>query len=255
MSPNTDPPERVVVLLHGFAGMPEAWTAVIDAWPTPQPRWVVPALPGHGMPTQAERGFAGALDAVAATIGPQPTPPHLIGYSLGARLSLGLAVNWPTWWSSVSLIGVNPGLDAAHRSARRTADAGWAARLEDDGLTAFLDAWRAQPIFASQARLSAEVLDNQTAWRRRLDAHELANAMRQMSLADMPDYRVALPRLPMPLQLVVGSLDKKFWALARAMKTLHPAAQLDVIPDAGHNVPLESPQALAATLSRFVAAT
>ena len=247
-----------VALLHGFGGAPDAWRAVIDAWPEPRPRFHVPALPGHAttMPADASAGFSTAVARIAADLPADWESGGLIGYSLGARLSLGLAVHAPSKWRRVTLIGVNPGLptdDAGRliRAERHRTDNDWANLLATDGPTAFFSAWQRQPLFATQAVLPAEVRAAQQRWRSNLDGPQLAEAMRQMSLAEMPDYRSALAELPMPIQLIVGARDDKFLRIADAIHSRRPDARLDVVPNVGHNVVLEAPAALARVLADF----
>ena len=65
----------------------------------------------------------------------------------------------------------------------------------------------------------------------------------------MPAYGERLTELRMPVDLVVGALDSKFRRLAEAMARKLPDARVQVIPGAGHNLPLEAPAALAALLA------
>ena len=243
--------EPTIALLHGFAGSPAAWNAVIESWPTTAPAFVCPALPGHGPAVVArpEDGFEAAAEDIANEL---PAPPvHLVGYSLGARLALALAVAEPERWASVTLIGVNPGMDIRHRAERDEADERWASLIEQRGLEPFFEAWRAQPLFATQRNLPIAVRQAQADWRRGLDPEQLAAAMRQMSLARMPDYRPRLDRLHMPVQLVVGEQDAKFLRIALSMCARLHDGRIEVVPGIGHNVPLEAPAALARSLSRF----
>ncbi len=247
-------PDEPVVLLHGFAGAPAAWDAVIAAWPSPPPRFIAPALPGHG-PLQARPGggFADAVDALLDTL--PPGRRHIVGYSLGGRMGLGLAARAPRRCVSLTLIGVNPGLDDDARAARRVQDEAWAQRLEAEGLSAFFDAWSRLPLFRTQSGLPDPIRKAQDVWRRDLDPVQLALAMRQLSLAGMPDYRPFLEHTSIPCQQVVGALDEKFRTIAedihRRTANDHRVVRLDVIPDAGHNVTLEQPAALAQTVDQF----
>jgi pimeloyl-ACP methyl ester carboxylesterase len=58
-----------------------------------------------------------------------------------------------------------------------------------------------------------------------------------------------LPQLRIPVALVVGERDAKFRAIAGQMAELLPDATLHVVPDAGHAVQLEAPDAVAAIVS------
>ncbi len=240
-------PKPVAALLHGFAGAPAAWDRVRAAWPTAI-TFVVPALPGHGRDAPPPvGGFTNAVDAVADRL--PSTPLHLVGYSLGARISLGLALAYPERVVRLTLIGVNPGIDDDQRAARRANDERWAQHLEAEGVASFAAAWQAQPLFATQDALCPARRQEQDRWRQTLDPHRLAAAMRQMSLADMPDYRPRFAELRGPVQLTVGERDDKFRAIAARMQRDH--VRLDVIPGVGHNVPLEAPDALADRVAAF----
>jgi 2-succinyl-6-hydroxy-2,4-cyclohexadiene-1-carboxylate synthase len=213
------------VLIHGFAGDPAVWDPVgLDG--------VRIALPGHpgGPPVAAD--WASNLAAVAERL---PACDVAIGYSLGARTALGLVVAGHV--PRAILISVNPGLAAAERPARRASDAAWARLARERGTAAFLDAWQAQPLFASQARAPADRRAARHARRLALDAEQLARSLEAMGLAEMPDYRAAVDGR---FALIAGADDAKYRAIAGA-----PAAPLRLIADCGHDPLLEQPAALA----------
>jgi pimeloyl-ACP methyl ester carboxylesterase len=74
-----------------------------------------------------------------------------------------------------------------------------------------------------------------------------------MGLGVMPAYGPRLAALAVPVTWIAGALDEKFAGLARAavaqLDQAGRAVRLVLIPDSGHNVPLEQPAALAALLS------
>lgn len=200
-----------VALLHGFAGAPEAWHDVIAAWPETLAAPTAIALPGHGG-GDVRATWEANLDVIAErvrTVGAR----IVVGYSLGARCALGLVARDPQL--RAILISVNPGIPDDERAARRTQDAAWAARLRSDGVDAFLAAWQAQPLFATQARVPEQTRAQRLAWRSRLDPEQLARSLEVMGLAQMPDYRAPLAALVPRVSLVVGADDAKFVAIAR----------------------------------------
>ncbi len=79
----------------------------------------------------------------------------MLGYSLGARIALRLAVAHPDVVDRLVLESPSAGHRRAPASAkaRRAADEALARRIERDGIDAFVAEWEAQPIFASQAAL------------------------------------------------------------------------------------------------------
>lgn len=227
----------VAIALHGFVGDPAVWDGV-----APDGVHAL-ALPGHrGGPAVAPTWDAN-LDAVLAHADLERVD-LAIGYSLGARVALGLLATGRA--RRAILIGVNPGLaDPAERAARAAADATWIARLRTRPLAEVLDAWEAQPIFATQARFPERVAARRA---RRLahDPHALADNLAAMGLAAMPDLRAAVDDRAV---LIAGALDAKFTALHATLA----ARAHHAIADSGHDPTLEQPAALAALLRDLAA--
>ncbi len=277
--------KRSLVLLHGFTGSPESWKPVLriledDAAAARRgpvahgtsfgPPTLAPALLGHdGTAGPGDvSSFEGEVDRLAGAIrerGRRPRdrtvraggtgsrafspPAHLVGYSMGARVGLGLLVRHADLFASATLIGVNPGLAAANeRSARAEQDEKWARLLEREGLDSFVAAWEGRPLFATQAGLPARVLRRQRRIRQGHDPAGLARSLRVLGLGVMPDWGPALERLEMPVRLVVGGRDARFRALAGPMAERLSRARITVVPDVGHNVVLEDPTATAALI-------
>jgi 2-succinyl-6-hydroxy-2,4-cyclohexadiene-1-carboxylate synthase len=236
-----------LVLLHGFTGGAASFDAVLARLPGRQA--LRPALLGHGASAVGVVTFLGEVDRLAALMPPEPA--HLAGYSLGARLALGLALRHPQRVAQLTLIGVNPGLtDDTERAARRRADAALCELLDTRGLDAFLEEWEAQPLFASQAELEPALRAQRLAQRRAHAPRELARCLRITGLSEMPDYWPELPQLTAPLTLLAGELDAKFSAIARAAQSRVPGSRLVIAPGAGHDLLLERPDLVAVELGR-----
>jgi pimeloyl-ACP methyl ester carboxylesterase len=213
----------VAILLHGFAGDPQVWAGFEGE---------AIAMPGHGLPIRDSwQANLDAIDTHGATLA--------IGYSFGARVALGLLADRRI--ERAILIGVNPGISDDERPARRAADARWAQLLRERGIEAFLAAWEAQPLFATQQRVPERVAARR-AWRSALDPEQLARCLETMGLAEMPDYRGVVGRAT----LIAGADDAKFLLLG--------GDHVIAIPGAGHDVLLEQPEALAAVLTRITRA-
>lgn len=237
-----------LVLLHGFTGGPGSWDAVRRLLGPDEAlfrRVLAPPLLGHdGTPgSDTVRTFDDEVDRLAGSIRASGVDrPHLVGYSMGGRVALGLLVRHPDRFRGATLIGASPGLaDAAEREARRQRDEAWARLLETEGLDTFVAAWEALPLFGSQERAPAGALTHQRRVRRAHDPRGLARSLRVIGLAAMPDLRPALERVDLPVRVVAGADDDKFSALGREMVERLPYGELRLIPDTGHNVVLERP--------------
>lgn len=222
------------VLLHGFAGDPASW----DDVPVDGDRIALPGHPGGG---PLAHDWAGNIAAIAARIGRCDV---VVGYSLGARVALALVLGGHV--PRGVLISVNPGIADQERAARRAGDAAWARLARERGIAPFIEAWQAQPLFATQARAPAARLAARTARRLALDPEQLAQSLETMGLAEMPDYRA---RVDDRVALIAGADDAKYVAIARALP-----ARLELIADSGHDPLLEQPVALAAAIARAIPA-
>ncbi len=214
-----------VAYLHGFLGSPAIWGSH--------------ALPGHGgAPVRAT--WQENLQTVAAAIGDVDA---VVGYSLGARVATGLVVGG--FVPRAILISVNPGISDDERPARRASDAAWVRLLREHGMARFLDAWEAQPLFATQLAVDAARMAVRRMHRLAHDPEQLARSLEAMGLAEMPDYRTAIDDR---FALLAGAEDPKYIAIARALP-----APLEVIARAGHDPTLERPEATAAAIERALA--
>jgi 2-succinyl-6-hydroxy-2,4-cyclohexadiene-1-carboxylate synthase len=244
--------DRPTVFLHGFAGSPESWSRVFERLPSNRVRLGV-RLPGHHprAPVTAD-SFEAAVDALAAALAAEsPDAAHLVGYSLGGRVALGITVRHPALVRRLTLIGAHPGLPTAQaRQQRRQADAAWTRLLRSRGIEAFVDTWERQPVFATQQSMGAELLAMQRRVRLSHDPRQLADAMDILGLGAMPDWTPHLPALRLPVQLVIGERDEKFGRLAEQMAQQLPNVTVHRARDAGHNVVLEAPERIAEILGQ-----
>ena len=239
---------RALVLLHGFLGLPSAWDGLRARLPS-DVAVLAPALAGHaGAPP------AGSYEEEVERLGDLVLKsgleaPHLVGYSLGGRLALGLLARWPGHFSGATLLSARLALRSqAEREARVQADEALAERLLTGGLGAFLSAWDAQPLFASQAALPEAQL---RAWREARGIHApeaVVCGLRALSLGRMPDESAALSRFEGPVAVLAGALDPKFVALAPELAAALPRSTWSIVPGAGHNLPLEAPASVASAL-------
>jgi 2-succinyl-6-hydroxy-2,4-cyclohexadiene-1-carboxylate synthase len=259
----------ITLLLHGFSGDRTSWDEVGARWQPQQPRESLASrlaidLPGHGGGQRVRVGWRANLEAIGDEVGPSLREATVVGYSLGARVALGLVAEGLA--RRAVLVSVNPGLASGSgsssepsllaaeraRAERRASDARWAALLREQGVAVFAERWAAQGLFASQAvTLDAAARQRRLAQRLAQSAEGLARSLEEMGLAEMPDYRGELARLADRLTLVVGELDAKFRALGEEMAAA-ASVPLHVIPQCGHDVPLEQPRALAELLSRLL---
>jgi 2-succinyl-6-hydroxy-2,4-cyclohexadiene-1-carboxylate synthase len=234
-----------VVLVHGFTQTPASWRVVAERL-AGRFEVVRVDLPGHGAAGGTRAGF----EEAAGLVGEAGGVGAYVGYSLGGRLCLRLALDRPDLVRALVLIGASPGIaDPAGRAERRAADEALAERIERDGVEAFLDAWLAGPLFTTlpvEAAGREERLAN--------TAEGLASALRRLGTGAQEPLWDRLGALRPPVLLVAGELDRKFAGTARRMAAaIGPAARVALVPGAGHAAHLERPAETAALLEEFLA--
>lgn len=250
-------PGDAIVLLHGFTGGSASW-APLAVRLARHNRVIAPDLIGHGRtdsPAQAERYRIehAAADLIALLDVLELANAHWVGYSMGARLALHTALRHPQRVKTLTLESGSPGLATPEeRAARIAADAHLAARIEKDGVAAFVTHWESLPLFASQASLPEATRDCIRQARLRNSPLGLANSLRGMGTGAQPSGWADLATFARPTQLIVGALDAKFMAIAAQMHAELPNARCTVVQGAGHTVHVEQPAAWYAMVRRVV---
>ena len=249
---------EAVLLLHGFSGDHASWSSLTEDL-REKYQIIAPDILGHGASDAPRDAADYRMGAVAADIVDlldqlSCRRCHLLGYSMGGRLALNLALSYPDRFSSLILESASPGLARAmERDARRQRDEALADKIEARGVDWFVDYWERLPLWASQARLPADVLAAQRTSRRRNRPVGLANSLRGMGGGAQPSHWIDLPRLQLPTLLIVGQADAKFVRINRAMARGIPRSTLEMISRAGHNTHLEDPAAFRQTVASFLA--
>jgi 2-succinyl-6-hydroxy-2,4-cyclohexadiene-1-carboxylate synthase len=220
-----------VLLVPGFTQTASSWSAVSQA---------IGGARTVEVPEPSDFG------STARAIGEAGGHGIYVGYSMGGRLCLRLALDRPDLVRALVLVSATPGIEAAsERSERVASDERWAERAEREGVDTFLAAWLAQPMFASVPSEAPGLAD-----RRSLTPAFLAACLRRLGTGAMEPMWDRLPELVMPVLLVTGTRDEKFTAIARRMLERLPQGAHHEI-DAGHAVPLEQPEALGRLVAEF----
>lgn len=238
-----------MLLLHGFTGAGKSWdrvrTLIDDRYTT-----ITVDLIGHGAtesPTDAARyqmTYAAAdLVSLMQQLGYERF--SLWGYSMGGRLALYTAIHYPQAIQSLILESSSPGLESSEARAERIhSDEALAARIEQNGIAAFIEYWEKIPLFASQQRLPAATREALHQQRLRNNTIGLANSLRGMGTGIQPSLWGELNKLTLPVLLMAGELDTKFVEIAKQMHTQITGSTLKIIPSCGHAISFESPESV-----------
>lgn len=228
-------------LIPGFSQPAAAWDPTLAALPATSAAHTV-AL---DVPDGAD------FVTTAAALGDAGGEGMYVGYSMGGRLALRLALDRPELVRRLVLVSASPGIDDdAARAERHAADIARGREIDELGVEAFLDAWLAQPIFATLPRAAAM----SDARRDAMSASRLVHQMVALGQGSMEPLWSRLGELAAPVTVVVGRLDVRYREIGAAMAARIPTARVATIAG-GHALPLEQPAALAAVIAAAHAAT
>ena len=233
-----------MVFVHGFTQTGNSWKSIAEHFVRTGHQCVVLDLPGHGGSGHLRADLRRTADMVAS-VGGQGV---YVGYSLGARVALHVALLYPHEVDAVALIGANPGIDSdTERALRREADDRLAAHIEDVGLEQFLGEWTAQPLFGA---LTPEQVDQ--ADRLRNTVEGLASSLRHAGTGTQMPLWSRLRELSMPVLAMAGADDHKFSAIAQQLAEAAPDGRVAVVPGAAHAAHLQQPGVVIEAIERWM---
>lgn len=244
--------EAPLLLLHGFLGSGADWLDVMDDLET-DCYAVAPDLPGHGRTgTDLEKldfdGLAGDLSALAAE--EFDRPPVIAGYSMGGRVALYTALQYPESFVGLVVESATAGIETDRdRRARIVKDRETARLLRDSGLKSFLRGWYRQPVFSS---LTPKQIENLTRSRIKNDPAAAAFVLERLSQGRQPCLWPRLDQLTLPTLLLAGAGDEKYRKLAGRMAEAVPDGRLSIIAESGHITHMENKQEFVEALIAFM---
>jgi 2-succinyl-6-hydroxy-2,4-cyclohexadiene-1-carboxylate synthase len=253
------PAAPAIVLLHGFTGSKDGWLSLRRALAARR-RVVAVDLPGHGgTPASADRSADSLPDTAELIVRTLDSIDvrrfSLLGYSMGGRIALGLALDHPRRVQRLLVESASAGLrDARDRQARRRADEALAERLEQAGIEAFVREWEALALFASHARLDAALREEVRRRRHACSPAGLAASLRAAGAGVQPWLGDRLGELAIPVCVVVGALDEKFRAIGAWMTGRIAGARMEIVPGSGHTPHLERAEIYREIVERFFGA-
>lgn len=230
----------MITFLHGFMGHPSDWDDIRSA---------LSEFDASAFHVKPAADWQASVSQLCESI---IEPTVLVGYSMGARLAIGIAIEAPRLCDALVLISGNPGLESDDaRQQRWLADQDVAARIESQPLEEFLADWYQQAVFAS---LPNEIRESEIRRKLNQSSSDWPSILRTHCVARQPNYWPQLSQLAMPVLVVAGQNDEKYRNIANRFSHQGPSDNVTttIIPDCGHIVHREQPAALVQTLRDFV---
>ncbi len=236
-----------LVLLSGWSMDSSIWYSLL-----PQLRQrchvTLVDLPGTGRSAPGSWNPVDLLEAVLAVV---PERAIYLGWSLGGGLALHIAHTQPARVEAALCLGTNPRFVASEdwSSAMPAADfASFSARVsaKDTGALPRFDWLQSGGDKQWQNRCR----------RLRQDTTQPAQLQASLELLARLDLRAALPQLTMPIAHLLGEQDQLVPAsLASSLAELAPSQQVELVPAAGHLLPLCAEVQVLAALDELLLAT
>ena len=238
----------MLTVLHGFTETDVCWRQLFPA--SFHARYEI--LPGHGhRPCPPGTTMTSAAAAIAARFA---QPNDLVGYSMGGRLALQVALDHPATVHRLVLISTSAGIaDATERADRQAKDGRLAEILDEDGIGPFVAWWESNPALKAAKPLPRRTEEDLRCLRMNQDPHGLAGALRCLGQGVMEPLWARLPELRVPTLLIAGEADAHYRRAMADMAARIPGSTLRLIHGSGHAVHREQPATLVDTVRGFLA--
>lgn len=250
------------IFFHGLFGSRLDWHIIADQLLekiTTPVRFILLDLPGHGkggvLPANLTfKLFLEQLNRYLGTL--EVNQAIFVGYSMGGRIALHLATNYPQLCRFMILESASPGIDNSQQRTHREQQDRFLLKavLEGDDsmgdltfrFRQFLGAWYQNDLFAG--------IDQQAGFTKFL-AQRLTNdplALQAMinlvSPGAIPHLWHEMTNLPFSLLYLCGKNDQKYWQIGQRIKRASPQSQVVAIAGQNHNIHSVAPQAMIAAI-------
>lgn len=253
--------DNIIVFLHGFLGTSEDWVPIMSAM-SASSRCIAIDLPGHGcskMHTNADvaQGFDISMKVVTDMIQKlwlllTNKKVTVVGYSMGARITLYMALKCNNTVKGVVMISGSPGLnEEVKRTVRCVKDDSLACALISYGLDLFIETWYSGDMWESLR--SHPQFDKIVAGRSKHDdVAALAKALSGLSTGRQPSLWEDLKHAKSRFLLIVGERDEKFKKIAHGICGKLEKGKVVEICNCGHAVHMENPLLVIQSIREFV---
>lgn len=238
-----------LLLVHGAGGDRTVWSPVAARLST-EYRVIAPDLRGHGRsphPDGSTFSLAEMRDDLLhllRRLGLESV--HWVGLSVGGQLGLREALDAPAHVRSLTMIG-GAGFTDAHS---RAIVARWGETLRNEGPDAYALRLLKDLYYPDWIEEHLEVAD-----RLREEVHRIdpTPALRFAEAAASFDEQARIATLRCPLLLIQGMADVVVDpAHGRILRQSVSGAQLRLLPETGHMIPVERPTETAEAIAAFV---
>lgn len=242
-----NPSKKTVLLLHGFTQTSLSWEPLVEQFKT-NFQIILVDLPGHGLTNEvlASEFLFNELNDFSFD--------YLIGYSMGARISLSYFTSkqFSPEIPVEKMVLISPSCGEQNfikRYFRYKKDLSLAQKLlqmSENDIENFYKSWLSQPLFRTLKPEDALIKTRTT------NLTSLANALLTYSQAKIYLPFKKLKQIKIPVLIIAGQLDEKYYKLATKMMKYLANAELITVPDSTHAPHLEKPDLVGNIIAEFL---
>jgi 2-succinyl-6-hydroxy-2,4-cyclohexadiene-1-carboxylate synthase len=245
-----------LLYLHGFGGTAQ----LFDFFAEKLNRTVFAIdLLGHGLSSAPKDPSRYSLEnqlrdvsSIITALSDAESPAHLLGYSMGGRLAMRLALAYPMLFRSLIIESSSAGIASdTLRDERRLRDEKMADRIRHD-LPAFFASWNRLPLFVSPSDAPTELRDRFERAQLKSNPNGLANNLIGFGAGTLLPVHDELKTLNIPLAILTGSLDPAYSTMWEELISAMPSATHFTVEGAGHRVHLDRPDAYIQNINHFL---
>ncbi|UII55313.1 2-succinyl-6-hydroxy-2,4-cyclohexadiene-1-carboxylate synthase [Cytobacillus spongiae] len=244
-------------LLHGFTGDVTTWYSTSPYFAS-KAQLIFVDLLGHGKtakPSNYERYdiqlIANDMVELLDKLGIEQV--DILGYSMGGRLALTIAMLYPERVRKLILESASPGiLFSNDRQERRRQDQQLAHFILEEGIERFVEKWENITLFQTQKNLPIDIQSQIRNQRRKNSELGLANSLLGMGTGSQSSWWNLLGECAVETLLITGELDLKFCTIAEKMQNMLAKCKWVNVNGCGHAIHVEEPEKFGTIVSEFL---
>lgn len=173
-------------------------------------------------------------------------PRFLLGYSLGGRLAFHALIQRPDLWRGAIIISADPGLSSkVARQQCLVKDIAWGNQFLQENWDDLLKRWNALPIFCDRP-------PPYPALEQEFSRTQIAQVFQNFSKGHQADLLPQLQQLQTPILFLSGEEDQRYCQIGQTLAQHCPTFSHHTIPNAGHRVPWDNPEAFVSIVQQFL---